>query len=69
MASRNGFVENPLTIPVELKRIVEKYQKRMKITTYNQAIRTLLETHPEVVYEVLRVYADVITSEREDVPG
>lgn len=69
MASGNGFVDYPLHIPTELRAVVERYRIRMKIVSFNQALRTLIETHPEIDAEVRMVYAESNTSEREDQPG
>jgi hypothetical protein len=69
VAGGNGFVGYPLRIPVELRTLIESYQNRMKIVSFNQALRTLIETHPEIDAEARAVYARAITSEREEQPG
>jgi hypothetical protein len=69
MAGGNGFVKYPLSIPADLRYLVEQYQKDMHIVSFNQALRTLLETHPEIDRVVQRIYAEVNTSEREELPG
>jgi len=56
MVGRDGFVNYPLSIPAELHWLVESYKKDMKIISFNQAIRSLLETHPAIVNIVDRVY-------------
>lgn len=52
----------PLSIPEELRVLVEIYQKRMKVVSYNQALRMLLETHPEIDRLASEIYAGVNTS-------
>jgi hypothetical protein len=46
----------PLAVPEELVFILEVYRKHMKITSRNQAIRTLIETHPDIAFVVSGVY-------------
>lgn len=65
MASRDGFVEYPLTIPQELRFLVEMYRKDMKVVSFNQAIRTLLESHPEIDKRARLVYASINNSTPE----
>jgi hypothetical protein len=69
VAGRDGFVDYPLSIPAELRSLVVLYQNRMKITSFNQTIRTLLETHPGIDKLAQEMYARVITSDREEQPG
>lgn len=69
MDGGNGFVNYPLSIPAELRQVILSYQKDMKITSYNQALRTLLESHPEIDKRVRELYALSSTSVREDQPG
>lgn len=69
MAGGNGFVKYPLSIPRDLRYLVEKYQNDMHIVSFNQALRMLLETHPEIDRIVQRIYAESNTSQREDQPG
>jgi hypothetical protein len=69
MDGRDRFVKYPLSIPRDLRYLVEQYQKDMHIVSFNQALRTLLETHPEIDRIVQRIYAEVNTSEREEQPG
>jgi|HubBroStandDraft_6_1064221.scaffolds.fasta_scaffold427245_1 hypothetical protein len=69
MASGDGFVKYPLSIPRDLRYLVELYQKDMHIVSFNQALRTLLETHPQIDRIVQGIYARAITSDREEQPG
>lgn len=65
MDSRDGFVNFPLRIPVELRYLLERYQSHMKIRSLNGTIRTLLETHPALDKELQSVYAEAVTSPME----
>jgi hypothetical protein len=56
MARRDGFVDFPLSIPVELHYLVESYKNDMKIVSFNAAIRSLLESHPAIAMCITRVY-------------
>lgn len=70
MASRDGFVNLPLSIPEELKFLVELYRKDMKIVSFNGALRMLLETHPEIDKRAQEIYAGVVMKPTgEDVPS
>lgn len=62
MDCRDGFVMFQAQIPSELKYLVERYQKTVKIHTFSGAIRTLLETHPALDKELRAVYAEAISS-------
>lgn len=56
MACRDGFVSFPLTIPDELRWLVERYQSDMKIMSRNATIRMLLETHPALAFTLAGLY-------------
>ena len=58
----DGFVSFPLSIPTELRYLVERYQRHTKIRTLSGTIRTLLETHPALDKELQAVYAEAATS-------
>lgn len=64
MASRDGFVNLPLSIPVELRFLVESYQKDMKILSINGALRALIETHPEIDRRAREIYAGAVQATR-----
>lgn len=66
MDGGNGFVSFPLRIPVELRIILELYQNDMKAISLNQAVRMLLETHPEIDKRVQALYAEGITTPRRE---
>ena len=69
MAGRDGFVTFPLTIPVELHYLVESYKNDMKIVSFNQAMRTLVETHSAIALCIQRVYDKANSSNGEGVPA
>lgn len=73
MDGRDGALNErysyPLSIPEPLRDLVKMYQKDMHIVSFNQALRTLLETHPEIDKRVRELYALSSTSVREDQPG
>lgn len=69
MASRDGFVNYPLSIPEELRALVEIYQKRMKITSFNQALRVLVETHPGIDTLANELYAGLNIPETGEAPS
>jgi hypothetical protein len=56
MAGGNGFVSFPATMPSELLTLIDRYQKRMKITSRNGAVRSLIETHPAIAKMVEDLY-------------
>jgi hypothetical protein len=69
---RDGTVEfarYPLSIPAPLRTIIEMYQNDMKVVSFNQALRMLLESHPEIDKRVRRVYAEASNPQREDQPA
>lgn len=65
MASRDGFVDYPLSIPQELRYLVEMYQNDMRIVSFNQALRRLIESHPEIDRRAQLVYAGLNNSTPE----
>lgn len=56
MACRDGFVSFQLTIPDELRWLVERYQNDMKVVSRNATIRMLLETHPALAFTLAGLY-------------
>jgi len=63
MASRDGFVNFPLSIPQELMYLVESYQNDMKIISKSYAFRVLLESHPEIAKRAQALYSREKTQE------
>lgn len=50
----NWFVTG---MPAPLREIVETYQDDMHFPSFSSAVRRLLETHPDIVKRIERVYA------------
>jgi len=48
MASRDGPVIVNLRFPGAMKSMVERYQNRRFLPSFNRAVIELLETHPEI---------------------
>jgi hypothetical protein len=67
---RDGPVKNPpykfvtiyaRGIPAELKFLVGRYQECKRIASYSQAIRKLLETHPDLAKLAAELYTESVS--------
>lgn len=48
MAGRDRIVITNLRLPSGMKMVVERYQNRRNLPSFNRAVIELLETHPEI---------------------
>lgn len=53
-----------LRIPVELKFVVDLYQNRYRLTSFNAALRSIIETNPGIALIVQELY-----DEGKAIPG